>query len=281
MKTAKALTKGAVSYLKGNVASDYQTTIIYPEGTLSGLPERDGQEPDTPEIEASTVTLTKADIDALRWVLKAAPRDDVRYHLNGVFIDHEARALVGCDGHRLHIADCIALDACQQSAIIPRDTIKHTLALVRETKADSIALKIGEDQVWISVSDVRVHARRIDATYPAWQRLVSEIDSNWVKIGIDLPALLAKHKTDIHKHSGMGHGYSLAKIEESGNVIDAFGNVYGSIGAEINQPIGINLKYGVDVKMKGATGYFLDVHNQEKFHFETDTRRAVIMAARV
>jgi DNA polymerase-3 subunit beta len=67
---------------------------------------------------------TRIECDALpvklSQVLPAMAVSDIRYYLNGLCFDHSERAIIGCDGHRLHIVkNAYAANGLTGQAIVP------------------------------------------------------------------------------------------------------------------------------------------------------------------
>lgn len=66
-----------------------------------------------------------ADLPAkLSQVLPAMAVSDIRYYLNGLCFDHTERAIVGCDGHRLHIVKSAYQSALTGQSIVPDGAFK-------------------------------------------------------------------------------------------------------------------------------------------------------------
>ncbi len=279
MKACEAILKNGGYHAPG-IVSDYETTVFLPSALA--LPLRDGQEPVTPEFDAPEITLDKSDIGALRWVFKASANKDVRYYLNGVYFD-KSGVMVANDGHRMHFADTPALDASEYSGIVPWQSAKYLLSVIHETRAKSLTVKIGatSDGAWFHVGDVKIHTKLIEGRYPEWRRVAPEpqVHEDWVQLCADVPGILAEHKCEMKAASETCH--ALAKLWKNGDVTDENGRIYGNLRVPIQNPAGINIKFGADAKVKGAIGYFWDKENYQQFRFDAGKRHAVIMAARI
>ena len=97
----------------------------------------------------------------LKAALICASTEQVRYYLNGVYVD-PAGFIVSTDGHRLF---CAQIDLGDQAPfdgwIIPRDAIKQAL---NGYKGDTI--EITQTRVGV------VSCRPIDGTFPDWRRVL-------------------------------------------------------------------------------------------------------------
>jgi hypothetical protein len=112
---------------------------------------------------------------ALRAAVIAAPKQDVRNYLTGVFVEirPEQTIVVGTNGHWLFAARHCHED-CQGSEdlIIPRDTVETAL---KGNKDETLLLARLDGDEW------RLGAlifKPIDGTYPDWRRVVPETVSN-------------------------------------------------------------------------------------------------------
>lgn len=99
--------------------------------------------------------------NVLKAALICASTEQVRYYLNGVYVDPTG-FLVSTDGHRLF---CAQIDLGDQSPfdgwIIPRDAIKQAL---NGYKGDTI--EITQTRVGV------VSCRPIDGSFPDWRRVL-------------------------------------------------------------------------------------------------------------
>jgi DNA polymerase-3 subunit beta len=55
--------------------------------------------------------------------LPASAKDEIRYYLKGLCFDHTAHAVIGCDGHRMHIVKNAYATNLTGQAIVPRDVL--------------------------------------------------------------------------------------------------------------------------------------------------------------
>jgi len=71
----------------------------------------------------------------LRAMLQGAPDKDIRYYLNGIFVDTERKALVTTDGHCMFLHG-FAIENAVPSFIIPRELIDNVLKLTGKKAVD-------------------------------------------------------------------------------------------------------------------------------------------------
>jgi len=124
-------------------------------------------------------------------ILLIAAKKDIRYYLNGVYIefnDQISRA-VGCDGHKLGIYQNAAPDnRGNGSIIIPRDVIENL-----PKKCDILTFSQISDTHWeINTGNATIKFAPCDAKYPDFRRVVHGIQTagtNGVAAGFNLDYL--------------------------------------------------------------------------------------------
>jgi len=109
-------------------------------------------------------------------ILLIAAKKDIRYYLNGVYIefnDQISRA-VGCDGHKLGIYQNAAPDnRGNGSIIIPRDVIENL-----PKKCDILTFSQISDTHWeINTGNATIKFAPCDAKYPDFRRVVHGIQT--------------------------------------------------------------------------------------------------------
>lgn len=107
-------------------------------------------------------------LDAL---LLIAAKKDIRYYLNGLYIewDRATTRVIGCDGHKLAIYQNAAPDnAGCGSIIIPRDVIE---SLPKKCSKLEFA-QISETHWQIDTGNVTIKFAPLDAKYPDFRRAV-------------------------------------------------------------------------------------------------------------
>ena len=141
--------------------------------TLSTLPA--SEFPTIEEINASQ-TLTVPQADLRRLIDKthfSMAQQDVRYYLNGMLLETDAKAMraVATDGHRLALCE-FALDqkGTAQQVIVPR---KGVLEMQRVLGHDGeVELSIGSNHIRIKVDGVRLTSKLIDGRFPEYSRVI-------------------------------------------------------------------------------------------------------------
>lgn len=121
-----------------------------------------------------TDTTLTVPTDRLRAALICASTEQIRYYLNGVYVDPKGY-LVSTDGHRLF---CGKLDLpgdsnCEPDSfggwIIPRDTLKRALQGYKAAMIEISPTRVGD-----------IACQPIDGTFPDWRRV---IPSAWTASG--------------------------------------------------------------------------------------------------
>jgi DNA polymerase-3 subunit beta len=100
---------------------------VWSGDTLNGIKLVPAGTTDWPELPAFAGSRIKVDpVKLAASLAQCAPAmadNDVRYYLNGMCFDHDAKAIVGCDGHRLHIVKSAYDTDLTGQAIVPRDAL--------------------------------------------------------------------------------------------------------------------------------------------------------------
>lgn len=107
-------------------------------------------------------------LDAL---LLIAAKKDIRYYLNGLYIewDRDTTRVIGCDGHKLAIYQNAAPDnAGCGSIVIPRDVIE---SLPKKCSKLEFA-QISETHWQIDTGNATIKFTPLDAKYPDFRRVV-------------------------------------------------------------------------------------------------------------
>jgi DNA polymerase-3 subunit beta len=124
----------------------------------------------------------------LSYVAAAMSKDDVRYYLNGALFDFAAGALVATDGHRLHMVNSGRAVPAKPAGgerdkfIVPQQLIHlATAATKREPIRFSFYVKgegRGAPQIVVAiVGGLRLAARCVDGTYPAYDKVIPDADT--------------------------------------------------------------------------------------------------------
>ena len=142
--------------------------------TLSTLPATEF--PVVEEINAQqTLTLSQGDfrrlIDKTHFSMA---QQDVRYYLNGLLLETDAKTLraVATDGHRLALceAELESKAKTNQQVILPR---KGVLELQRILGGDgNVDLAIGTSHVRAQIGDIRFTSKLIDGRFPEYGRVI-------------------------------------------------------------------------------------------------------------
>lgn len=109
-------------------------------------------------------------------MLQLAGKKDIRYYLNGVYIEFDATTTraVGCDGHKLGIYQAAAPDnRGNGSIIIPRDVIENL-----PKKAGILTFSQVTETHWaIDTGAATIKFVPCDAKYPDFRRVVHPIQT--------------------------------------------------------------------------------------------------------
>jgi DNA polymerase-3 subunit beta len=130
-------------------------------------------------------------------------QQDVRYYLNGMLLETEAKSLraVATDGHRLAICETelAARVKTAQQVIVPR---KGVLELQRILAAEgTIELAVGTNHVRAQIGDIRFTSKLIDGRFPEYGRVIPanptkivEADRESLRQALQRTAILSNEK---------------------------------------------------------------------------------------
>lgn len=212
-------------------------------------------------------------IDGLRWaqLLSASGVQDVRYYLNGVYVDLVAGALAATDGHRMHIIeDVIALppnplpEGTLQGVVIPYQAARFLSRVggiqqmfVLQQKLDTPPrAKDGGDAVMprlvcFAVANARIRCRAVDtATYPDYRRIFESMrnDTEILLLGQDVQRTLI-HLAQVSL-KGMGGRITLAHDGEALSV---------SISDRLQQTVPLPYRVARPFSITVNASYLIDV----------------------
>ncbi len=137
-----------------------------------------------------TLTVSLATLRAAR---THAATNDVRYYLQGVYLDTAAGKVVATDGHRLFVANARGVKSNYPAVIIPNETIDAALkqftgeyARGKSLGAVDVTVTVDESHLAIGTPTGSVTGKALDGRFPEWRRVVPKPDA----IGAQVPAVL-------------------------------------------------------------------------------------------
>lgn len=192
--------------------------------TLSTLPARE-----FPNVEDSIGThqLTLKQGQLKRLIERTAfamAQQDVRYYLNGMLWDLNARQLrvVATDGHRLAMCtlpEQVSVNGDGDTQIIlPRKGVLELARLLLEDEAD-IAIVIGSNHVRAMTEDFTFTSKLVDGKFPDYQRVLPR-SPNKVLVGSRLDLRQAFTRTAILSNEK----YRGVRLKLSNNTLDIVAN---------------------------------------------------------
>ncbi len=105
----------------------------------------------------------------------AIAQGDVRYYMNGLFLELKAGRLrtVSTDGHRLALADAKqAIDSSEEfGVIIPRKGVLELLRLLEPSDA-SIRISVGSNHIRIQTEHYHFVSKLVDGKFPEYERVI-------------------------------------------------------------------------------------------------------------
>lgn len=142
------------------------------------------------------IHIQQSTLDAM---LLIAAKNDIRYYLNGVYLEwnNVLTRAVGCDGHRLAVKQHFVEDnQGAGSIIIPRDVIER---LPKRPKNDAIVsitcTGVEDSKKWAIVAGgVTINFTPCEDRYPDWRRVTHGIKTSGEAAGFNLDYLMSFEK---------------------------------------------------------------------------------------
>jgi DNA polymerase III sliding clamp (beta) subunit (PCNA family) len=137
-----------------------------------------------------TLTVSLATLRAAR---THAAEKDVRYYLQGVYLDTVAGKVVATDGHRLFVANARGVKSNYPAVIVPNETIDAALkqftgeyARGKSLGAVDVTVTIDDNHIAIGTPTGSVTGKALDGRFPEWRRVVPKAED----VGDQVPAVL-------------------------------------------------------------------------------------------
>jgi DNA polymerase-3 subunit beta len=118
---------------------------------------------------------------------------DVRYYLQGVYLDTAAGKVVATDGHRLFVANARGVKSNYPAVIVPNETIDAALkqftgeyARGKSLGAVDVTVTVDESHLAIGTPTGSVTGKALDGRFPEWRRVVPKAED----VGEHVPAVL-------------------------------------------------------------------------------------------
>ncbi len=137
-----------------------------------------------------TLTVSLATLRAAR---THTAEKDVRYYLQGVYLDTAAGKVVATDGHRLFAANARGVKSNYPAVIVPNETIDAALkqftgeyARGKMLGAVDVTVTVDESHLAIGTPTGSVTGKALDGRFPEWRRVVPKAED----VGDQVPAVL-------------------------------------------------------------------------------------------
>ncbi|OGT02362.1 MAG: DNA polymerase III subunit beta [Gallionellales bacterium RBG_16_57_15] len=143
--------------------------------TLQTLPAADFPRVETGAGLGEAISLPQKTLKRLLQLVQfAMASQDIRYYLNGMLLVLEGKQLrvVATDGHRLSYAETqLETEAEAREVIIPRKTVVELSKLLNDVE-DPVELRIGANQVTITLSGTELVTKVVDGKFPDYHRVI-------------------------------------------------------------------------------------------------------------
>ncbi|MBW8459205.1 MAG: DNA polymerase III subunit beta [Thiobacillus sp.] len=143
--------------------------------TLQTLPAADFPRVETGAGLGEAVRLPQKNLKRLLQLVQfAMASQDIRYYLNGMLLvlDGKQLRVVATDGHRLSYAETqLETEAEAREIIIPRKTVIELSKLLSDVE-DPVELRIGANQVTITLPSTELVTKVVDGKFPDYHRVI-------------------------------------------------------------------------------------------------------------
>ena len=143
--------------------------------TLQTLPAADFPRVETGAGLGEAIRLPQKTLKRLLQLVQfAMASQDIRYYLNGMLLvlDGKQLRVVATDGHRLSYAETgLETEAASREVIIPRKTVVELSKLLGDVD-DPVELRIGTNQVTITLPGTELVTKVVDGKFPDYQRVI-------------------------------------------------------------------------------------------------------------
>ncbi|MDP2266621.1 MAG: DNA polymerase III subunit beta [Thiobacillus sp.] len=143
--------------------------------TLQTLPAADFPRVETGAGLGAVIRLPQKTLKRLLQLVQfAMASQDIRYYLNGMLLVLEGKQLrvVATDGHRLSYAETqLETEAESREVIIPRKTVVELSKLLGDVD-EPVELRIGANQVTITLPGTELVTKVVDGKFPDYQRVI-------------------------------------------------------------------------------------------------------------
>lgn len=198
IKSAMALSKKPV--WAGNTLNGIKLTNVGDANDWPALPDFKGARIECAELPAK-----------LAHVLPAMANQDIRYYLNGLCFDHTERAIIGCDGHRLHIVKDAYTSTLTGQAIVPDVAFKLIGA------KNIIHMDFTDTHCRIGYIGGYLITRLIEGKFPDYHRVLPSDTARPNVVPFNV-AQIAAAKSIVAVNKANKTKYSLAAISTTGTL---------------------------------------------------------------
>jgi DNA polymerase-3 subunit beta len=143
--------------------------------TLQTLPAADFPRVETGSGLGEAIRLPQKTLKRLLQLVQfAMASQDIRYYLNGMLLvlDGKKLRVVATDGHRLSYAETeLDKEVEAREVIIPRKTVIELSKLLNDVD-DAVELRIGSNQVTITLPGTELVTKVVDGKFPDYQRVI-------------------------------------------------------------------------------------------------------------
>lgn len=186
--------------------------------------------------------------EALGFCAPSMARNDVRFFLNGAYIEFgdDGLTVVSTDGHRMASARVkAATPQAKGGVILPNYTARELHSMLGDFTGEVI-LSVGSGSCRIDVGEYEINSALLDATYPDWRRaIVSDVDT----VGVDVQPVVSSLKrmalfSNREDHAGVRLSFAGGSLRL--NTLNSEADETVEVDGEMNHVAGFNTQYLID-----------------------------------
>ena len=143
--------------------------------------------PTEPTVDSSEALQVPARVflEMVRRTTFAAAREETRYAINGLLLDHDSGnlRLVGTDGRRLALTFTgIETEAPPARAVVPIRALQALTKAVDDDSDDPIEIRLSTNRIAFSFGDTQLLCQLLDNRFPEYEQVIPKVADSTIEI---------------------------------------------------------------------------------------------------
>lgn len=129
----------------------------------------------------------------IQQVSYAMAHQDVRYYLNGLYLEAQGQALyaVATDGHRLAFTEAQVEETLEQRSLILPDAVVNELSrLLAPSDDEEVELRLSDNALCMTLGNLRLMTKLVDGKFPDYRRVLPKRSAMSACVTFDRQALI-------------------------------------------------------------------------------------------